>query len=181
MGWRATFMQQLVFRRAALKDIHGFLDLPLGWSTDDALLIAMARSRPIRRIHRAPVYWRISRANISPNRSLLTRRRKIVAICLFLRWLQSELERPRSQLFENDAIAFSIAMDRCLMEQVFIEGALASLANWRLLQTTRQRIAGRSGAALFKHIVLAALNDSLSLLGRAARYASAARPSPAAP
>jgi len=168
MGWRRSFMQQLVFRRDAFEKAGGFLDLPLGWGTDDAAVIAMGQQRTIRRIPGAHVYWRSSRRNITPDRSLKVRKNKLRAICLFLRWLQSQLQAPREHLFEGDDTAFLRAMDRCLVEAILNQGSLPALANWSLLLHTRGQVGG-SRFSLLKCIAIAGLNDSMSNLGRAAR------------
>jgi glycosyltransferase involved in cell wall biosynthesis len=169
MGWRSSFMQQLVFRRRALEEAGGFLDLPLGWSTDDAAIIAMGRRRPLRRVPGARIYWRRSRKNLAPDRSLKVRKNKLRAICLFLRWLQSQLQAPREHLFEGDDAAFVRALDRCLMQQIGSEGSLPALANWSLLLHTRVQICEGSRFSLVKYIAAAGLSDSISTLGRAAR------------
>jgi glycosyltransferase involved in cell wall biosynthesis len=169
MGWRRSFMQQLVFRRCALAEAGGFLDLPLGWSTDDAAIITMGRQRPLRRIPGARVYWRSSRKNIMPDQSLKVRKRKLRAICLFLQWLRSQLQPPREHLFEGDDTAFLRAMDRCLVEAILNQGSLPALANWSLLLHTRGRICERSRFSLVKYIAVTGLNDSMSNLGSAAR------------
>jgi hypothetical protein len=169
MGWRRSFMQQLVFRRYAFERTGGFLDLPLGWSTDDAAIIAMGRQRPLRRIAGARVYWRCSRKNITPCPSLKVRKNKLRADCLFLQWLRRQLQAPREHLFEGDDAAFVRAMDRCLVEQIVTNGSLPALANWRLLLHTRVQICEGSRFSLVKYIAVAGLSDSMSNLGRAAR------------
>jgi glycosyltransferase involved in cell wall biosynthesis len=169
MGWRRSFMQQLVFRRDAFEKAGGFLDLPLGWSTDDAAIIAMGRQRPLRRIPGARVYWRSSRKNIAPDVSLKVRKSKLRADCLFLQWLRSQLQPPREHLFEGDDAAFVRAMDRCLVEQIMTNGSLPALANWRLLFHTRVQICEGSRFSLIKYIAVAGLSDSMSNFGRAAR------------
>jgi glycosyltransferase involved in cell wall biosynthesis len=169
MGWRRSFMQQLVFRRDAFEKAGGFLDLPLGWSTDDAAIIAMGRQRPLRRIPGARVYWRCSGKNITPCPSLKVRKSKLRADCLFLQWLRSQLQPPREHLFEGDDAAFVRAMDRCLVEQIMTNGSLPALANWRLLFHTRVQICEGSRFSLIKYIAVAGLSDSMSNFGRAAR------------
>ena len=169
MGWRRSFMQQLVFRRDAFEKAGGFLDLPLGWSTDDAAIIAMGRRRPLRRIPGARVYWRCSGKNITPCPSLKVRKSKLRADCLFLQWLRSQLQPPREHLFEGDDAAFVRAMDRCLVEQVMTNGSLPALANWRLLFHTRVQICEGGRFSLIKYIAVAGLSDSMSNLGRTAR------------
>jgi hypothetical protein len=166
MNWRPLFMQQHVFRRRAFDEAGGFLDLPLAWATDDAAVIAMGQKRPVRRIPGARVSWRCSRQNITPDRSLKMRKEKLRAICLFLEWLRDQLQTPREPLFENDLAAFRRAMDRYLVEQIMIEGALPALANWNSLSHTRSRTGNGSRFALLKHIAVAAVNDGLSSLGQ---------------
>jgi glycosyltransferase involved in cell wall biosynthesis len=169
MGWRRSFMQQLVFRRSAFVRAGGFLDLPLGWSVDDAAVIAMGREKIIRRISGARVYWRLSRQNISPNRSLKKRKEKLRAACLFLKWMQNQLQAPREHIFEDDTPAFMRAMDRALVEQIMIQGALPTLANWNLIAQTRRDIGNSSRSALLKYIIVAAVNDSFAFIGQAVK------------
>lgn len=169
MGWRLSFMQQLVFRRSVFEQAGGFLDLPLGWYADDAAVIALGRYHPIRHISGAHVYWRRSGKNITPDRSLKMRRKKIRGVCLFLQWIRRQLDAPREQLFENDEPAFASAMDRFLVEQIMIEGALPALANWSLLARTRRETCQRRPLSLLKHIAVAALADSLSATGTLAK------------
>jgi hypothetical protein len=162
-------MQQLVFRRSALEEAGGFLDLPMGWSIDDAVIIGLGRQRRLRRIPGACVYFRLSEKNITPGRSFKVKKNKLRAICLFLAWLRKQLQTPREHLFDDDDAAFLRAMDRCLMEQVAIEGLLAALANWKLLLYTRVHICEGPRSSLVKHILVAGLNDSMSSLGRIAK------------
>jgi len=169
MGWRSSFMQQLVFRRSALEEAGGFLDLPLGWSADDAAIIAVGRRRPLRRVPGARIYWRRSRKNLAPDRSLKVRKNKLRAICLFLRWLQSQLQAPREHLFEDDDAAFLRAMDRCLMQQIRSEGSLPAIANWSLLLHTRVDVCKGARSSLVKYVAVAGLSDCISKLGSAAR------------
>jgi len=169
MGCRHLFMQQHVFRRRAFDEAGGFLDLPLGWATDAAAVIAMGRKTPIRRIPGARVSWRCSRQNITPDRSLKMRKEKLRADCLFLEWLKDQLQTPRELLFENDDAAFLRAMDSYLLGRIATEGALPALANWNLLSRTRTGIGHRSRVALLKHIAVAAVNDSFSALEQAAK------------
>jgi hypothetical protein len=169
MDWRPMFMQQHVFRRRAFDEAGGFLDLPLAWATDDAAVIAFGRKNPIRRIPGARVSWRSSRQNITPDGSLKMRKEKLRAVCLFLHWLQGQLQKPREHLFKDDDAAFQHAMDRYLVGQIATEGALPALANWNLLSRTRTGIGYASRVALLKFIALAAVNDGLSALGQAAK------------
>lgn len=169
MDWRRTYMQQLIFRRSAFENAGGFLDLPLCWGTDDAIVIAIGRHRPIRRIPGARIFWRNSPQNITPDRSLRKRKEKLRAICLFLQWFQGQLQSPREHLFADDDAAFRCAMDRYLVENVKAEGALPALANWNLLSRTRADICHASRLALLKYIAVAAVNDGISALGRTAK------------
>lgn len=172
MGWRHLFMQQHVFRRRAFDEAGGFLDLPLAWATDDAAVIAMGQKKPIRRIPDARVSWRKSRQNITPDRSLKMRKEKLRADCLFLHWLQGQLQKPREHLFKDDDAAFQHAMDRYLVGRIGTEGALPALANWNLLLRTRTGIGHSSRLALLKFIAFAAVNDGLSAFGQAAKQLS---------
>ena len=169
MGWRRTFMQQLVFRRATYERAGGFLDLPLGWSADDVATIAFGRRRALRRVPGGRVYWRSSQTNLTPNRSLRVRTRKLQAICLFLQWLRRQLDSPREHLFEEDQPAFDSAMDRFLVSEIMNEGAIAALANWRLLFRTRYQLSESGRLALMKCVAVAGVKDSTSLVGKASR------------
>jgi hypothetical protein len=169
MGWRRSFMQQLIFRRSAFEQAGGFLDLPLGWGTDDAAVVAMGRQKVIRRLPGARVFWRHSQLNLSPDRSLEKRKQKLRAVCLYLKWLQGQLQSPREHIFENDTAAFLQAMDRHLVEQVMIQGALPTLANWDLISRARRETGNGSRFALLKHIAVAAVNDSLTFAGQTAK------------
>ena len=169
MGWRNLFMQQHIFRRRAFDEARGFLDLPLAWATDDAAIIAMGQKKPIRRIPDARVSWRKSRQNITPDGSLKMRKEKLRADCLFLHWLQGQLQEPREHLFKDDDAAFQRAMDRYLVGRIATEGALPALANWNLLSRTRTGIGHSSRVALLKFIAVAAVNDGLSAVGQAAK------------
>jgi hypothetical protein len=168
-GWRHCFLQQLVFRRSALDRIGGFLDLPLGCITDFAATIALGRQNAIRRIPGPRVYWRQSQKNISPDRSIKIRKNKIRARCLFLQWLRDQLDTPREHLFEGDDAAFGRAMDRVLLQEILVQGALPSIANWRLLSQTRERVSGGERSTVIKVLANAAVTDSFSYIGRAAR------------
>jgi glycosyltransferase involved in cell wall biosynthesis len=169
MGWRRSFMQQMVFRRSAYERTGGFLDLPLAWSTDDAAVIAMGRQKAIRRIPSSRIHWRNSDKNITPDRSFTKRKKTLQAVCLFLEWLQGQLQTPREHLFENDHAAFLRALDRYLVEQILIQGALPAMANWSLLSRTRSQIGKGSRFALLRYITVAAVNDGISAIGQAAK------------
>jgi Glycosyl transferase family 2 len=169
MGWRRSFMQQLIFRRTALEEAGGFLDLPLGWATDNAAVIATGRQRTIRRIPGARVYWRSSRMNITPDQSFKMCKSKLLASCLFLHWLRNQLQGPREHLFEGDDAAFACAMDRFLVEQIAIHGSFPALANWRLLSHTRTQVCGGTRFSLVKYVATAGLTHSMSSIGKAAR------------
>jgi len=166
MGWRWSFMQKLVFRRSAFEKAGNFLDLPLCWKTDDAAVIAIGRHQKIRRLPGARVFWRHSRQNISPDRSVRTRAKKLRAACLFLYWLQRQLEEPREHLFDGDQRAFVRAMDRFLAEQVMEGGLLPAIAYWNLLSHTRLEVCHGSRWSLLKYIALAAVKDGGSAFGR---------------
>jgi hypothetical protein len=169
MDWRRPYMQRLVFRRSALDQAGGFLDLPRCLETDSATIIALGRHRPIRRIPGASVFWRHSRHNISPDQSFRTREERLRAACLLLHWLQSLLQSPREHLFEDDDAAFQRAMDRFLVQKIMNEGFFAAMANWNLLSRTRVQVCHGSRWALLKYLAVAAVNDSLSFLGKAAK------------
>lgn len=169
MGWRRSFLQQLIFRRSALEKTGGFLDLPLGWSADDAAIIAMAQDEPIRRISGPRVYWRKSRKNIAPNISFKVRKKKLRAVCLFLQWLRGQLEQPREHLFESDDTAFIRAMNSCLEMAILNQGLLPALANWNLLLHTRRQVCDGSRVSLVRSIAIAGVNDTISKFGEVAR------------
>ena len=169
MGWRRSFMQQIIFRRTAYDRAGGFLDQPLGWSTDDAVFIGFGREKPIRRIPGARLRWRSSDKNISPDRSLERRKKTIVAVCQFLQWLQGQLQSPREVLFPGDDLAFRQAMDRYLIEQVMVQGGRPALANLELLKRTRAALGVGSGAALMKHIAAATTSDAFASAGNVAK------------
>jgi Glycosyl transferase family 2 len=165
MDWRPSFLQQQIFRREVLANAGGFTDWPLAWYVDDALVIAMSSQKPIRRIPHAQVGWRRSGQNITPDRALRVRREKLRAACLFARWLHARLQAPREKLFAEDDSVFRAALDRFLVEQIFIEGARPALANWDLLRRTRAEFGVGSSMALFRHVAVAALNDFFSAVG----------------
>jgi glycosyltransferase involved in cell wall biosynthesis len=171
MGWRRLFMQQLVFRRSAFARMGGFLDLPAATATDDAALIALARQKPARRMPgvNAKAYWRASLKNITPDRSLKRRKEKFRAVILFLTWLDAQLQAPREHLFADDADAFRRAMDRFIVEQIQIHGALPALANWSLLARTRAELCRASRVSLVKYVVVAAVNDGITALAQAVK------------
>jgi hypothetical protein len=169
MGWRRSFMQQLVFRRSALEAAGGFLDLPLGWATDNAAVIAMGRHRTIRRIPGTRVYWRSSSRNLTPDQSFRMRKNKLLASCMFLHWLRKQLQRPREHLFEGDDAAFACAMDRFLVQQIAVHGSLPALANWSLLSRTRAQVCRGARSSLIKYVAIAGLSHSISSVGKAAR------------
>jgi glycosyltransferase involved in cell wall biosynthesis len=169
MSWRWSFMQKLVFRRSAFEKAGGFLDLPLCLGTDDAAVIALGRQKIIRRIPGARVFWRNSRQNISPNRSIPTRTKKLRAACLLLQWLQKLLQSPREHLFEDDDAAFQRAMDRFLVQKIMTDGAFPAIANWNLLSHTRVQICRGSRWSLLKYIAVAAVNDGISAFCRTAK------------
>lgn len=165
MGWRRAFMQQLVFRRCAFEKAGGFLDLPLGWHTDDAAVITMARRRPIRRIGDARVYWRSSRKNISTDRSGSLRKKKLQAVCLFLGWLRAQLDTPRERLCDADEAVFKRAMNHFLVEQILVEGALSAISNWKLVSRIRRDVCEQSRLTLLKYIAIAAAIEGASYVG----------------
>jgi glycosyltransferase involved in cell wall biosynthesis len=171
MNWRRTFMQQLIFRRSAFDDSGGFLDLPLCWGTDDAIVIALGRHarRPIRRVPGARMYWRLSLQNITPDRSLSKRKEKLRANCLFVHWFDSLLKAPRDNMFPNDDAAFRSAMDRYLVQQVMIEGALPAIANWKLLSSTRVEMCHASRTSLIKYILVVAVSDAITAVAQATK------------
>lgn len=165
MGWRRSFVQQLVIRRTAFQRIGGYLEQPLGWSTDDAAIIALGWEKPVLRIPGARIRWRCSDKNISPDRSLERRKRTIGAICQFLEWLEVKLKSPRSEIFPGDEAAFHVAMDRYLIEQVMVQGGRPALANWERLKQTRARLGVGSNKALMKHVAAAMVVDVITSVG----------------
>jgi glycosyltransferase involved in cell wall biosynthesis len=170
MGCRCLlFMQQMVFRREAFQEMKGFLDLPLCWGTEYAAMIALSRHRGMRRIPGARMFWRISRQNISSDRLVRTRTKKLRATCLFLSWLHGLLQTPREHLFPGDDAAFRNAMDRFLVAEILSNGLIPALANWNLLSRTRNQVSNGSSLSLFKYLALAAVNDSFTALGNAAK------------
>ncbi len=169
MSWRITSSQNLVFRRSAFEKAGGFLDLPLGWWSDVATVIALGRHRPIRRIPGPRVFWRSSRQHISSDLSVRARTKRLRAACLFLHWFQGQLQEPREHLFADDDAAFRRAMDRFLVLQIMSDGSLPAVANWNLLSRTRAEVCHSSRLALLKYIAVAAVNDSISALGRTAK------------
>ncbi len=166
---RGLFTQQLVFRRTAHERAGGFLDFPLCWGTEYATVISMSRQRPMRRIPGARVFWRASGQNLSPDRSVRTRTAKLRACCLFAQWLHAQLAAPREHLFAGDEALFRNALDLFLMPQITNEGFFPALANWDLLARTRAEIGAGSRASLLKYLVLAAVNDAFSALGKTAK------------
>jgi hypothetical protein len=168
-GWRHCAQQQLVFRRSALDRIGGFLDLPFGWTMDNAAVIALGRQSAIGHIPGPRVHWRQSQKNITPDRSINVRKGKIRAFCWFLQWLHDQLDAPREHLFEGDAATFSSAMEQRLLEEIRLIGALPSIANWRLLSQTRARLTGDARATVTKVVATAAVVDFLTCIGRAAK------------
>lgn len=172
MGWRNSFMQQLVFRRSALEEAGGFLDLPLGFATDHATIIAIGRRRSVRRVPGACVYWRHSLENIMLDVSFKARKKKLRAVCLFLQWLRNQLQEPREHLFPNDDAAFLRAMNYCLVKAVLNQGSLSALANWRLLLQTRVQVCEGSRYSLVRYVTLAGLTHAMAAIGRAARWLS---------
>jgi hypothetical protein len=169
MNCRRSVMQQLVFRRSIFEKADAFLDLPLCWGTDHAAIIAFGRHQKIRRIPRARVFWRCSRQHISSDRSIQSRTEKLRAICLFLHWLQGQIQKPREHLFADDEVVFLRAMDHFLVEQIRTGGSIPALANWNLLSRTRAEVCEGSRLALLKYIAVAAVFDSLSALERAGK------------
>jgi hypothetical protein len=165
MGWRLTIMQQMIFRREACQRAGGFQDLPLGWHTDDAAVIALARIRPVRHLAGARMYWRRSEHNITPDDSPAMRRAKMLASCLFARWLHGLLQGPRETLFEHDGAVFASIMDRFLVDRIVTEGALPALANWSLLARTRREVCGAHPLGLLKFICYAGISGIVSGFG----------------
>jgi hypothetical protein len=166
MGWRPSFMQQVIFPRPGLERAGNFLDLPLAWCTDDAAIIAMGRDRTIRHIPGARVSWRRSKQNITPDESVAVRKLKLRASCLFVQWLSRQLRTPRHRLFENDDEAFVRAMHKWLSEMVSYEGGIAALANWSLLSATMSEVCGGSKLALARNVALSSLQNGLVRLSR---------------
>jgi len=173
MGWRRSFMQQIIFRRTIYDRAGGFLDQPLAWSTDDAALIAFGRLKPIRRIPHALLRWRCSDKNISSNRPQARRKQIVFAVCQFLQWLQKQLESPREHLFAGDDQAFRAAMDRYLIEQVMLCGGRAALANRGLIERTRAALGVGGRAALYKHIAAATAAETVTQAGDAVKSIAA--------
>jgi ribosomal protein L36 len=165
MGWRRSFVQQLVIRRTAFNRMGGYLEQPLGWSTDDAAIIALGWDKPVLRIPDARIRWRCSDKNISPDRSLVRRKRTILAICQFLEWLDTRLQSPRAEIFPGDGRAFRLAMDRYLVEQVMVQGGRPALANWQRLKQIRARLGVGSSLALMKYVAAALAVDTITTVG----------------
>jgi len=168
MGWCTTCVQNLIFRRSAFEKVGGFLDLPLGWRSDSATVIAVGRFGTIRQVRGPRVLWRSSRQHISSDSSFQAMNKKLQAACLFLQWFHDQLRTPREYLFAGDDAAFRSAMDRFLIQQIMNVGPLPALANWNLISSTRAEICQGSRLALLKYITLAAINDGLSVPGKAA-------------
>ena len=171
MGWRSIRMQQLIIRRAALQGIGGFVDFPLGWSTDDATLILLTREQPVRRMVGGRLLWRTSDINITPGRSIKLRSKKVRAVCQFLAWLQAQLVSPRVKLFPADEVAFRRAMDRHLITEIVYHGFFPTIANWQLVAKTRKEICHGTRASLLRYMAVAGLVDSINCVGRAAQAA----------
>jgi glycosyltransferase involved in cell wall biosynthesis len=165
-GWRQTVMQKLLFRRRAFEETGGFLDLPMGWATDNALIISLGRQKKIRQLRGARVFWRNSMQNITPSRELRFRKEKLRATCIFLHWLHNQLQSPRELLFEGDDEAFRIAMDRLLIGEIMNHGSVAAIANWNLISRTRIQLCNGSRLALLKFIAAAAVGDSICAFGK---------------
>lgn len=85
---RTSTVIEWVFRRQALADVGGFQPFDLAWGSDDATWIKLGqRHRPVL-VEHAPVFWRQSRVNISPDFSAKTVARKNLARIAFLEWLR---------------------------------------------------------------------------------------------
>ena len=141
-GHRTIPQQAIIFSRAAFGRIGGFVDFPLGWTSDQATLMALAGTKGIRKIEGAQIRFRYSGQNISSASDRALAMQKLRAAMQFVEWTLSQMDR-----IPDPAFTFS---DALLREQAFawFRGHLSALKTWyapaQCMETARflSRMAG---------------------------------------
>ena len=93
-----------VFSRAALLRAGGFVDFPLGWFSDDATWLEIAREGGIYTVPEGRVHWRRSGLNLSSD-APQRRGEKLRAHVAFLAWLGRRFAQERGELPGRDGRA----------------------------------------------------------------------------
>ena len=132
-GWRISPLQGLIFSRKAYERIGGFLDLPAGWGSDEAIQIALSGKKGIALISGAKVRFRRSGDNISSqvhSRSQL--RARVIAQLSLLKWIMERIDERRSNdvPFNNDVLR-NVAKQyfRAVLPEIMRVGNLILLIN----------------------------------------------------
>jgi glycosyltransferase involved in cell wall biosynthesis len=76
-----------IFSKAAYHSINRFIDFPLAWGSDDAMIIELSRQGELITIDGARISWRISDINISGDFDSDILRQKIAARINYIKWL----------------------------------------------------------------------------------------------
>lgn len=85
-----SFVIEWIFRRSRFQEVGGFQRFDLAWCSDDATWIKIGSRRPPVLVRGAPVRWRKSAQNISPDERPETVWRKTNSRIEFMRWLKHE-------------------------------------------------------------------------------------------
>lgn len=86
-----SFIVEYIFRRDLFERQGGFVRYDMAWCSDDASWFQLARPAGILTIKGPRVFWRKSEANITPDHSRRTARRKLYATYHFLRFCSKVL------------------------------------------------------------------------------------------
>lgn len=115
-GWRRVNQQEMVFRRAALQRIGGFLDLPLAWFSDHAFALAAAAATGVCTIQGPRLRFRQSGANLSSRSTRALDVRKQAANEAYVDWLLGFVEQHDCGEFPGRDVL------RALAKQTYLQG-----------------------------------------------------------
>lgn len=85
-----SFVIEWIFRRSRFEEVGGFQRFDLAWCSDDATWIKVGSRQPPVLVRGAPVRWRKSNQNISPDERPETVWRKTNSRIDFMKWLKHE-------------------------------------------------------------------------------------------
>jgi glycosyltransferase involved in cell wall biosynthesis len=122
MSDRYSYAQDHIFLRDAYETHGGFVTFPAAWGTDDASWIEFAGESGIFTVQGPLVRWRMSSISGSSPR-LETRRKKIEANILFLKWLEQKFSQTRVDRLELDARVLIEVSKRWLVSQFVQQSA----------------------------------------------------------
>jgi glycosyltransferase involved in cell wall biosynthesis len=106
-GLRASVMQDHIFSRSAYRRCGGFKDFPLGWCSDQAIVLRIGAEKGYQTMPHANVRFRQGGINISSSKQKSLNSAKVEAATLFIDWLFQFIQ---DQKVENFAVSKSEMM-----------------------------------------------------------------------